>query len=136
MRMCGRSPCTSVTAASESRLTSTRRFLPESAHYEVYESPRHEDLFHYLLALEVATHALEIARKREHLGLIRVGQDHELVAALAVDLDDEGHLVGHEPLLVGLWPWRLPHTVARELVVDLSADMRREGKDQRRGGRR
>src|SRR5262249_60809481 len=72
--------------------------------HEVDELPGDEDRLARLAAVEVAPHALAVARPRDELLLAQARVDLEPVAHPSVDLDDELERLADELRLLGLWP--------------------------------
>src|SRR5215207_9021060 len=144
MRTCGRSPCTSIAATSDKRLTSTRAFYQtrargvqrSAADDQVDELARHHDLLDELLAVDVAAHVLARPGELHELPVREAGGDLDLIAPATVDLDDQAEPVALEQRPIGPGPGLLPDPLTAQGLVDLGAEVRSEGEDQRGGGRR
>src|SRR2546421_4791450 len=81
---------------------------------EVDELARDDDRLARLAAVQVAPHALALARTRYELVLAQACVHLEPVAHLAVDLDDELERLPHELRLVGLRPRPLPEALVTQ----------------------
>ena len=129
-----RAVCASYNARAPVRRDAQPTLEKLSAHDEIHEFSRYNDGLDDLPAVEPGRQLLGFARYPLLLLLGCVGRRLEAVDQLAVHLDDERNGVRHEQVPVGLRPRFLPDAPAGQLLVDLGAEVRREGEDQR-GGR-
>src|SRR5262245_43977369 len=142
MRMCERSRCNSVTAASENRLTSMRRLSTRPgadacyrlSDYQVDELPGHDDLLDDLLAVEMALDGLGASGQLQQLGLWGTHRRLDARPEPPVDLDHQRERVALEQRGVGLRPRLLPDTAAVDRLEYLGGEVRGEREDQRRRG--
>src|SRR4029077_4199620 len=101
--------------------------------HEVHELARDDDRLARLAAVEVAPHALSVARTRDKLFLAQTRVDLEPVAHPAVHLHDELERLANTLLPVGLRPRRLPQTLVPEHAPQLLGGVRRVRVDQGHG---